>query len=449
MKILQVAHSFPPFTTAGTEIYTYNLSCELARRHNLFVFHRINDLEKEEYALEHYSLDGFKACTINNTFRKYKSFEATYKNDAVAEKFGFILDQIKPDIVHVQHLLYLSTRIVEEMEKRNIPIVFTLHDYWLICPQGQLLKNNMKICNGENNSECMQCIAHQLNIKKNVFNTYYFLKKIMPEALFQLIKNIYLTYGKFSLNKKINLIEERITYIKGICSRVDLFISPSQFLRKKFIEFGIPQNKIIFSRYGFNLDSFKDVKKQPSAKLRFGFIGNLLPAKGVHVLINAFNKIKDDKAELRIYGEEISYKGKLGCYLSSIKKLAKNKNIKFMGGFDNRNAVNVFNEIDVLIVPSIWYENSPLVIQEAFACKTAVIASRTGGILELIEDGRNGFLFEPNNADDLYRKINLIIKNHCSIEEIKQNIKPPKSIEENAQELGNIYEDLLKDVKTF
>ncbi|MBU0878273.1 MAG: glycosyltransferase, partial [Candidatus Omnitrophica bacterium] len=86
---------------------------------------------------------------------------------------------------------------------------------------------------------------------------------------------------------------------------------------------------------------------------------------------------------------------------------------------------------------------------EAFACKTAVIASRTGGILELIEDGRNGFLFEPNNADDLYRKINLIIKNHCSIEEIKQNIKPPKSIEENAQELGNIYEDLLKDVKTF
>lgn len=446
MKVIQVVHSFPSSNMAGTEIYAYNLSRQLLKRHKVFVFHRGNDLNLTEYALKHRRLDGLDVFSINNTFRLCGSFEATYKNDVVAKKFGWILDEIEPDIVHIQHLLYLSANIIEEVKKRNIPILFTLHDYWLLCAQGQLLKNNISVCNKNNSFECIGCVFHQLSIKKNVFNAYYFLKKYTPEYLVQLAKNIYLNYCRFfSLGKirTINLIEERIAYMKAVSSKVDLFISPSQFLKIKFIEFGIPKEKIVFLPYGFNLGNFRGFQKIPSGKLRFGFMGNLLPAKGTHILIQSFNKIKNDNAELRIYGQANSYKGILGNYPRYIKKISRNKNIRFMGGFDNKDVAKILGEIDVLVVPSIWHENSPLVIQEAFAAKTPVIASSIGGIPELIDDGVNGFLFKPNDIEDLYRKINSIIESPSLTEEIKQNITFPKSIEQNAWETESIYEDLI------
>lgn len=442
MKVLQIVHSYPPYTMAGAEIYAYNLSCELAKRHKVFIFHRINELGQREYNILQNSNNGFEIYAINNTFRNYESYEMTYKNEALSNRFSNIIDQIKPDIVHIQHLLYLSTTIIEEIKKRDIPIVFTLHDYWLLCPQGQLLKNNLTLCENKDYYACTECIPHQLCVRKNIFNYYYFFKRVLPESLLQLIKNNYLNYARFSLlsaEEAFMKIRERAKYVKEICSKVDLFISPSKFLRDKFIEFGIPHEKIVFSRYGFNLGSFKSIQKVASKILRFAFIGNILPAKGIHVLIEAFNRIHNDNLELKIYGKVISYKGLLESYLKHIKKLSKNKNIKFMGEFDNKDIANIFKEIDVLIVPSIWYENSPLVIQEAFASKTPIIASNIGGIPELIQDSKNGLLFEANNINGLYENIKRVTDNPKLLQELKQNIAPPKDIRVNALEMEDIY----------
>jgi glycosyltransferase involved in cell wall biosynthesis len=452
MRILQVIHSFPPHNFLGTEVYAYHLCKELAKRHHIFIFHRVNELGKKDYEIYHNNYDGLEVYAINNTFKNYNGFEAVYKNEGISNKFSTIIDQIKPDIVHIQHLLYLSTSIINEIKKRHIPIVFTLHDYWLICPQGQLLKSNFNICDNNDYSECINCILYQLSIKKNIFNYYYYLKKFVPESLLQLIKRNYFNYAKASFlsqEEAFRQINKRAKHIKDICANIDLFIAPSEFIRNKFIEFGVSEDKIIFSGYGFNLDNFKDTQKIPSDKIRFAFIGNIMPAKGIHYLIDAFNKIKNDNVELRIYGRVMSYKAILENYLNYIKKIVKNRNIKFMGGFDNKDVANIFRQTDVLIVPSIWHENSPLVIQEAFATGTPVIASRIGGIPELIEDGINGILFEPNDVADLCRKIVMFIENPSLIEEIKRNIKLPKSIGENAREIENIYEELLATAKVY
>lgn len=445
MKILQIVHSFPPYDVGGAEIYAYNLCQELAKRHDVSVFHRINDLNMQEYALNHNMLDNLEIFAINNNFRLYDSFEMTYKNNAIAQKFNLVLDRVKPDIVHIQHLLFLGGKIIEEIEKRRIPIIFTLHDYWLVCPQGQLFKNNNDVCNGINFG-CIDCISNQLNIKENIFALYYFFKKIIPESALQAIKKIYLNYSNSHLlnkEKAINLIKERNDYMKGIFSKIDLFIAPSGFLRKKIIEFGVPENKITLSSYGFNLNMFKNMKKTASNKLRFGFIGTIKNVKGVHILIQAFNKIKNNNIELKIYGHAAPYKIPIWNYLKYIKKIARNKNIKFMGRFDNEKVAKIFEEIDVLVAPSIWYENAPLVIQEAFAAKTPVIASNIGGIPELIKDGINGFLFNYNDIEDLYRKMNLIIENPDLIEDLKQNMRPPRNIEEDTEYMESVYKDLL------
>lgn len=447
MRILQIAHGFFPDNIAGTEVYTYNLSRELAKRHDVCILHRIGDLKIKEYDISQTNFDGVKVYRINNNFRHCSSFEMTYRDPSIADKLAEIIQEIKPDLAHIQHFLYLSAEIVRVLKKRNIPLVFTLHDYWLLCPQGQLLRKDLKVCDNQDSAKCLDCIEHQLAIKKNVFRYYYFFKKILPEYLVQSIKNRYLGLAKSTFltdEKAKEKLNQRREYMKDICDSINLFISPSRFLREKFIEFGIPQEKIILSRYAFNLDYFLDSQKHRSSKLRFAFIGNIMPSKGLHVLIQAFNKMSNEKAELKIYGRVYSYKGLLSGYLKELKQLARNKDIRFMGSFDNRNINSIFKEIDVLVVPSVWPENSPLVIQEASASKTVVLASNIGGIPELITDGKNGLLFSPASVSDLYEKMKDLIEHPDKIDEIKNSILPPEDIKSASQELEKIYSRLLK-----
>lgn len=441
MKILQVVHGFPPYSIGGTENYAYYLSQALAKKHKIFVFSPVGDLRAKEYSLGYLYSQGLENFTINNNLRLCDSFEKTYKNDIIGRKFRAILDKVNPDMVHVQHLLHLATDVVEEAKERDIPVIFTLHDYWLICPQGQLLKNNERPCVKEDNFECVHCIRHQLNIRKNTLKIYYLLSGCMPKYLLRLIKNIYFFYCRMHLknNNRLNLVNGRISHMKAVFSKIDLFIAPSRFLKMKFIESGIPEDKIAFLPLGLDFDNFKGFKKIPSDTLRFGFIGNLFPGKGSHIAIECFNKIKNAGIELKIYGKNAHSKRSSDTYLYQIRKMVKNKNIKFMGEFNNGKISDIFANMDVLIVPSIWYENSPLVIQEALITGTPVIASRIGGIPELIEDGVNGFLFEPDNADDLYDKVTTIIKNPSLIEKMKQEMRAPKSIEENMKEIEKIY----------
>jgi len=448
MKILQVVHGFPPYNFGGGEIYAYNLSRELAKQHEVYVFYRINDFQQPEFMLKQYNRDGIRAFTINNTFRKCASFEDTYRNACIAERFAAALDEIKPDVVHIQHLLYLSAMIVDEAKKRGIPVVFTLHDYWLICPQGQLLKNDLRVCPGDNHVDCLNCIQYQLSLRKNIFNIYYLLEKNAYSFLVRLVKRIYLFYSRlvFLNNQEAaKLLRLRREYLFSILSKVDLFISPSHFLKNRFIEFGIPKNKIIYSAYGFNNDQSTMPKKNTPDRLSFGFIGNIIPAKGLHVLIDSFNRIGKRNVELKIYGRQNSYKGALGNYSRRISKEAKNKNIKFMGGFDNNRIKDILAEIDMLVVPSIWYENSPLVIQEAFLARTPVLASDIGGIPELIEHGVNGLLFAAADAAALKKELEYVLDNPGMIEKFRQQISQVKSIKDDAEQLQKIYQGLIAE----
>jgi glycosyltransferase involved in cell wall biosynthesis len=445
MKILQIVHGFLPYPATGTEVYTHNISKALVKKGNeVFVFCRVNTPGEKEYGIVSGKLQGLIVFTVNNTFRRYDSFEDTYRNEDIATGFASVLDEIKPDIIHVQHLLYLGAQIISQAKERNIPILFTLNDYWLICPQGQLLRNNKEVCAGVNSNQCLRCIRYQLAIGKNTFKMYYMLKEHLPAYFFEKIKKLYL--DMFAKKRKTHgsfLLEKRQQFISQAISMVDIFISPSIFLKNKFIGFGIPENKIIHLDYGFDLNRASR-SNRPLKGLRFGFIGNLLPAKGAHVLIDAFKDIKKDNVVLKIYGRACSYKSIIENYENRIRAMCakENKNIIFMGGFDNKDIASVLSDIDILIVPSIWQENAPLVIREAFIANIPVIASDIGGIPEFVADGVNGLLFKAGSAEDLRNKINTIIQNPHLIEDLKSNITLPKGIDENADEIIKIYKDL-------
>jgi len=453
MKVMQVIHYFLPYSTGGSEVYAYNLSKELANKHKVFVFHSISDKSMEEYEMNSINSSGIEIYRINNTWKNCDSFEMTYRNDKITQKFAALLDTIKPEVVHFHHLTCLSITLVEEAGKRKIPIVFTLHDYWLVCQRGQLLKRDLTPCRNQSDVECVRCLANQLNIStKNYKKLCSLTQKMAPNLqssylnLKRVIRKCFVFCSKvFFLAQKeaISQIQKRTGHIREMCAIVDLFISPSRFLMEKYREFGIPEEKILYSDYGMNVKLAENFSKKSSQAVRFGFIGNIIPSKGLHILIKAFNKLQNSDVVLKIYGLALPYDG-FKNYLQLLKGMVTNPKISFMGKYDNEKLASILAGMDVLIVPSLWYENSPLTIHEAFMAKMPVIASNIGGIPELVQDGENGFLFRAGDPEDLYQKLCKFIKEPGLIEKFKKNVASVKTIKRNAEELENIYVNLIK-----
>jgi glycosyltransferase involved in cell wall biosynthesis len=211
-------------------------------------------------------------------------------------------------------------------------------------------------------------------------------------------------------------------------------------LKNKFIEFGIPAEKIIYSDNGMHIDLVKNDKyegKEKKNMMTFGYIGGHQIEKGVPLLINAFNSIKN--ANLFIYGS-----GKETEY----RQMITNQNIYLKGRIEDNEKPQVFNHMDVLIVPSIWYENSPLTIHEAFIFKVPVLTSNIGGMAELVKDNVNGLHFQVGDIDDLCRKINYCIEHPEEVEQMARNTPAVKSISDNAEELEKMYYQLkrIKDL---
>ena len=437
MRILQVVHGFPPKQRAGTEIYTYYLSKELAKNHEVHVlypdlghvkepiivpFNREN-LILHELRYPKSKIQGFLSMLF---------FENTYINKANEKLFRKLITSIKPDIIHFEHLIGLSSTFIEIAKELEIPTVLTLHDYWFMCPNIQLLKYDYIICNGPKANKCSECwIKKQSKVLSEALSKY-------PIPKYLIVKSFEIILKSFNPKEKF---EKRIQYMMSILLKADKIIAPSKFLRRMFIKYGIPRNKIIYSENGYNLDIFKGFRKKEknTDKIIFGFVGGITRHKGVHVLVDAFMNIPEDKAELRIYG---SYNPNSKYIRELLEKIKGKRNIKLMGEFED--VKHPYSEIDVLVFPSIWYENCPLVLAEARATKTPVIASNLGAIPEFVKDGKTGLLFEPGNSKDLYKKIIQIIENPELIEKFKQNITPPRSIEEQAKEIEEIYSQILR-----
>jgi MoaA/NifB/PqqE/SkfB family radical SAM enzyme len=241
------------------------------------------------------------------------------------------------------------------------------------------------------------------------------------------------------------MVYERYLYVKKMMEHVDLFIAPSQFLRNEYIKFGIHAEKILHSDYGFDTSYYPDTSKHEhnSDKIQFSFVGTPITHKGLHILIQAFNKLSAEKAKLCIYGDTSLFPR----YTSYLRILSdKNANITFKGPFENSQISTVLSETDALIVPSLWYENSPLVIHEAFLSGVFVIASHLGGIPELVQNGVNGFLFKPGDINDLRGKMLQFIRDYNAIRDRRLNADWIKTIEKDAEDLEKRYTSFMKSI---
>ncbi len=475
MKILEVIHDFLPRHTAGSEVYTFKLSKELQKRgHEVCLFFTECDRSAVQYSLREYTFEGLP-CFEAVVNRHYSDFTETYLNPAMEEVFGGILEKTRPDVIHLQHLINHSLGYTRMARERGIPVVFTLHDYWLTCPLGgQRIRPDLAICRELDPAKCCRCISRY---SKSSFR----LKRLFSKVSGRLSKGAgtgaqgagspgrslaarsFLKFNglfeSMASKKLVPEITKRTRCVLEAAKDVDLFIAPSRFLRDRFIEFGLPEEKIIYSDYGFDVEAFREAaKKGGHGKVRgkkpggvkkrgkkdrgalcFGYTGSLVPHKGVHVLVEAFSGIEPGRAELRIYGDLTWFPD----YVARLRAGAAGADIRFMGAFENSEVPGVLAGMDVLVVPSVWFENSPLTIHEAFISGTPVITSNLGGMAELVEDGVSGLVFATGDAEDLRAKMEAVINEPGLLERLRKGLPSVKTIGEDASEMEEIFSGLV------
>ena len=386
MKILQVIHGYPMRYNAGSEVYTQTLCRELVKRHQVNVFTRQEDAFAPDYTMRQ-EVDA-EDQRVKLHIVNLPNGRDRYRHEGIDRRFEALLEAFNPEIVHIGHLNHLSTSLIEKAAVRSIPIVYTLHDYWLMCPRGQFMQMYPKdpndlwaACSGQENRKCA----------KRCYARYF------SGALNELENDT--TYW-------MQWVERRMKHIHNMLEYVDLFIAPANYLFRRYRdEFGLPERKLVYLDYGFDLDRFRDRVRESCEPFTFGYIGTHIPAKGIHHLIEAFQTLSGN-CGLRIWGRPRGNDTKALKALSEKISGLDGKSVEWVDEYQNQAIVpKVFNRVDALVVPSIWVENSPLVIHEALQAKVPVITANVGGMAEYVKHEINGLLFEHRVPQSLGRQM--------------------------------------------
>jgi len=452
VKILLTTHQFLPDSYAGTEILTFETARELQRLgHEVAVFtgfhgsEELNDSER----FDSYRYEGIPVERFHHAFvpmgGQTNIMEAEYNNLFFAAYFRKFLQKLQPDIVHFFHLRRLSASAIDVCHNLGIPTVFTPTDFWLVCPTYQLRMPDNMLCTGP----CcggVNCLRHLVEITQP--SAVHSMMGILPDWLVKAMIRLFRAASISGNNifSYVRALEQRPEFMKQRMNRLGRVIVPTRLMGKTLTEHGLLPEKIAFSPFGINLKPFQyRVRKEASDRLRIGFIGTLSEQKGVHILLQAMRFLhKDEPVDLKVYGKNEDSPN----YVAELLGIAKdNPRIAFCGIFPNFRIGDIFSDLDVLVVPSVWYENTPLVIYSAFAAGCPVIASNLGGMSEVVRHDENGLLFERGDVAGLAKALNRLSHDRDLLRELTNKVRQPKSIEGYVAEIVDIYADVIEEIR--
>lgn len=433
MRVLQVVHDFVPETMAGAEISAYTLGVDLVRRHGceVDVFCRGWDVSCEPYRERAEGLDGLRVRRVD--FGVAGAPEKWRRHDERIEAaFADVLGATKPDVVHVHHLLFLSTRLVEIARAARVPVVVTLHDFWFRCPVGTLLYHDDTLCDRRPGPGCLSCLWPPLDGRKRRFLPW--------RAMNGAAQGLYAALGDAAplpgaARAALASLSTWEAEWRAALLGADRIHSPSRFLKSRVVDFGIPAERVEVIPNGVPRGPGLGGEKRASAKLRLALIG-LHRLKGLHVLVEALRQLPPDAVEVALYGAVGSPR-----YFERQMVGAAGLAVRYAGGFEPTALAEVFRDVDVLVVPSIWYENNPRVIYEAFATGTPVVTADIGGMAELVRDGVDGLLFRAGDAASLAAALARLAREPGLVERLRAGITAPSSTEECTDAILRLYDD--------
>jgi glycosyltransferase involved in cell wall biosynthesis len=450
LRVLHAIHDFLPRHQAGSEIYAANLAKTLQRRgHHITVLAAAYDPTRRHGEVIWRLFDGLPVVEVVNNWT-FGGFASAWSPAELDQIFAAILDATGPDVLHCHNLLNLSLNLPALARQRGAAIVGTLHDYTLVCPSGgqRIHKAEQHVCHTIEANRCARCFRqsqfHAQMVLGRTLNRpggsvaatlAVHVRRHAPGLVNRLASAA--AQVQRDMGPSATDISARMDRARAAFSELDYVAAPSQSLADEFARLGFDMARVAVSDYGFPVVTLRH-RAPATGPLRVGFVGTLVWHKGVHTLVEAARRVAPGRIETLIFGDTETFPD----YTAELRRLAANASIRFMGRFDRDASAEVYDQLDVLVVPSIWLENSPLVIHEAFMAGVPVIGSRIGGIPDLIEDGVNGLLVTPDSADDLARAIETLAADRQRLAAMAERLPRVKSIDDDAGEWEAIYRSL-------
>jgi len=360
MKILMCSNFF--YRRGGDCAHMFSVADLLEEHGHEAVFFSMNHpknmpCSEQKYFIDHIDYEELNQNrSISSVFRVLKS--SIYSRQA-RRNIGQLIRDLKPDVAHLHSINnHLTPSILFELERMGVPAVMTLHDLKFLCPDGVMLSNG-RVCDECRGKSFYKCISNRC--KKGSLGASVFAAA-----------------------------DAYATRLMKATGRINRFIAPSCFLKNKFVECGYDPEKFLVIR---NFLDDQDVSNSPVPGEGYGaYLGRLDQIKGLDTLLEAM----PEKARFKLAGEGPD-EGRLKAIASS-RNL---RNVEFVGRLDGDALRRFRMGADYGVLPSVCYENCPLSVMEMMALGKPVVGAQIGGIPELIEHGRTGWLFEPGNVGQL------------------------------------------------
>lgn len=364
-RILVMAHAHPDFSLGGGEIAAYNM----------FKAYRQNSRVEDAWFLGRVDR-GRGATGIIGKRRDHEyiweqgvadwTMKATNR-DAVYTWFADLIRALRPTIVHAHHYVHLGfdfLRVIKQIDP-TIRIYLTLHEYMAICANnGQMIKTDGRLCSRESIDDCRLCFKHRSG-------------------------------EDFWLRKH---------YFKSHFDLVDGFVSPSEFLRGRYVEWGVPEEKIVVIENGQADEETLPPRPLPQDGTRncFGYFGQINPQKGLAVVLTALHNMPVEerkKLVLEVHGANLEnqteeFRDRIEALRAPLMEEGV---VRWAGSYQPHELRSRMAGVDWVVVPSTWWENSPMVIQEALTCGRPLLVSDIGGMAEKVQDGVTGFHVQTGN----------------------------------------------------
>jgi glycosyltransferase involved in cell wall biosynthesis len=415
MRILHLVHQYLPENIGGTERYTMELAEQQAMAgHAVAIFAPTTSPPLKERIILANGIVEYRPFIRRRS--AHSLFAATFSSRSLFESFLAAVRDFKPALVHIEHLIGLPLKIIDQIVDADIPFIVTLHDYWFICANAQLLTNyDRTICSGPDRYlNCARCAL----VRSGLPSMQLLSPSVAPVMAWR--------------NK---IIEKALINARRL-------IAPTQFVKSKYLEFFDLAEKVVVIPHGIRIpEGSLNEHKYDANRLKISYVGGLSWQKGVHVLIEAVNMMPEKDVWLGIYGDILAFPQ----YVADLNHLIRHPGIKMLGKIDRVELWSVLSDSDVVVVPSLWFETASLIVQEAFAVKVPVVASRIGALQERVADEHNGLLVTPGDARSLQTALMQLYKQPEVRLKLRSGIEPVRTIDDHARAVENLYRTVLHE----
>ncbi|HYP39564.1 MAG TPA: glycosyltransferase [Chloroflexia bacterium] len=453
MKILMVTIGYPPEQVGGTETHVLGLVEALKAKGNTCHVTYIEPFEDAsgpaiEIALRQYLGTPVHVVRVNRAhyMLEFITFDGKLRA-ALLAAFHKVVGEVQPDVVHVLPLrLDIESYLIESLRHKGQKVVLSYLSSTTGCARGDLVYMGKEVCDGRIiQSRCTACLYHYKGVSEPA-------ARVLSRLPVTFFRAGYSASDKVPQARKLRsffsiplLIEATSKAWTRAMKHADTVVAVCGWVHRVLLTNNVPARKVSMSRLGLRIINPQEVKSQPrTGTTCFGYVGRIGREKGISVLIEALELLpKDTPFRFEVCSSTFSARirssdqEELVCRLQKIA--ASDPRLVIRDHIGDSELQSVLAQWDAIVVPSLWLESGPLVVHEAFSVRTPVIGSDRGGIAELVEHGKTGFLVPPNDAKALSEVLQLCAEQPELLRNLRANIGKVRTTEEVADDMLRLY----------